>query len=344
MTQHRRSSSCRDEDRPRRSVYFNMMRHSKALALATVLVSTSLVGCADFEAGDAAPEAPAAASPTPTQASEDGYRAKGSGAESENEESVVGRKLIRTAELHVEVESYEKARRELDRELAAIGGFVAGADVAHQDGSVSRATLTLRVPADKLDAFLATTADAGKVLHEQIHAEDITDGYTDLEARLANARRLEGRFLAILDEQARGMKELLEVERELARVREEIERFEGKKRMWDKQVAMSTVNLSLFTRHVYVAQAPDTLGTKLEKTLGGSFTVLVKLGQGLLLAAIALVPWLLPFALVAFALRALYRRIMRREREAAAARAATFAQPHGAAPVAPSDAPAQSFS
>lgn len=289
---------------------------SKIILPTLIALSLPLAGCALADEAapvSAAPGPQAAATAAPT-AEMDQLEQSDLAGERKN----VQRKLIQNAELQVEVDNYEKARRELDAELSRVGGYVANADVQHQDGAVSQARLTLRIPSDELHDFLASAAGQGKVLHENLKTEDITDGYYDLQARLDNARRLEKRLLGLMTEKAHGMKDLLEVEREVARVREEIERHEGKLRLWDKQVAMSTVELSLFTRQIYFAAAPPTLGEKVESTLGESFGALVSLGQGLILLATLLLPWLLPLALVGLLVRAIIRRIRGRRPTAAA--------------------------
>jgi hypothetical protein len=284
---------------------------------AALLLSLPLAGCgrlADREV-DASPAQVAA--PAPSVGQDDGMAASAAGETAAPAE----RKLIQTAELHVEVASYEGARRRLDALLSEHHGYVANATVSHADGSVSRAELTLRVPADQLSAFLTATAGEGTVLHENLQSEDITDGYYDLKARLDNARRLEARLLTLMDNKAESMKSLLEVEREVARVREEIERHEGKMRLWDKQVALSTVRLSLFTKHVYVAAAPPvppTLGEQIGDTFGGSYRALVAVAKGLLLLATALLPWLVPLALVGWALLGAVRAMGKRKRRSLA--------------------------
>src|SRR5690606_22565372 len=143
--------------------------------------------------------------------------------------------------------------------------------VQHHDGTVSNAELTVRVPSDKLGDFLAGTAGQGDVLHETVRAEDITEGYYDLRARLKNAQRLEARLLSLIDDKADNVSSLLEVERELARVRGQIEGFEGKLRLWDNQVSLATVKIRIVTRQIYAVTAPPTLAERLEETLGGSF-------------------------------------------------------------------------
>jgi Domain of unknown function (DUF4349) len=291
-----------------------MKRTQQLAVLAALVLAMPLAGCQDRDAADSHAAAPApSAAPTVSG----GELAPTDALEADN--SRVQRKLIQTAQLHVEVDNYEKARRQLESELASIGGFVADAEIQHRDGDVSRATLTLRVPSERLHDFLTSAAGSGTVIHESLKTQDVTDGYVDLKARLDNARRLESRLLGLMSERASGMKDLLEVEREIARVRGEIERYQGKLRMWDKQVAMSTVELSIFTRHVYVAAKPPSLSNKLDKALGSSFGALVALGQGLLLLATVLVPWVLPLALVVWGFVRLVRRFRRRAQLAPAA-------------------------
>lgn len=286
------------------------MTRPHATLLPTLLaLALPLAGC--LEAGDRA--MPSNEGPPPAASAVPATNASGEAdaltqVDLAGEQAAVDRKLIQNAELHLEVDNYEKARRALDAELATLGGFVANAEVQHRDGDVSQAKLTLRIPSDELHGFLGTAAGQGKVMHENLRTEDITDGYYDLQARLDNARKLETRLLALMTEKAHGMKELLELEREIARVREQIERHEGKLRLWDKQVAMSTVELSLFTKQVYTASAPPTLSDKMSDTLGSSWGALVALGHGLLLLATLLVPWLLPLALIVLAARAVWRR------------------------------------
>jgi len=210
------------------------------------------------------------------------------------------------------VGDYGATRKRLDTLLASYGGFVADARIDHNDGEVSRATLTLRVPSDKLATFLNEASGEGKVLHEQLSAQDVTDAYVDTSARLNNARRLERRLQELLATKTSGVKDLLEVERELARVRGEIERYEARIRSWNERVAMSTIELQLVTRRVYAADPPQSFGERVEATLGGSWEALATFGRTAVLVAVALVPWALPLGLVALALRALVRRLGRR--------------------------------
>lgn len=231
----------------------------------------------------------------------------------------VQRKLIQTAELHVQVDSYASARTAIERDLSEMGGFIADVQVEHRDGSVSYADITVRIPSERLADFLAGTAGAGDVVHETVRSQDITEGYYDTQAHLKNAKRMEARLLSLLDEKADTVTALLEVERELARVRGQIESLEGKIRLWDSQVSLSTVKLRLVTRQVYALSQPPTVMQRLEGALGGSFAALQSFGLGLLVMLVALIPWLVPLGLAGFAVAALVRRVRRRRQHAPSA-------------------------
>jgi predicted nuclease with TOPRIM domain len=83
----------------------------------------------------------------------------------------------------------------------------------------------------------------GKVLNRHVSTEDVTEEYVDTDARLRNLKRTEERLLAHLDRTGE-LKGIVEVERELNRVREEIERLEGRLRYLSHRVDFSTFNVT----------------------------------------------------------------------------------------------------
>ena len=104
-----------------------------------------------------------------------------------SEEPFVERKLIRDAELHLEVEDYEGVRPKSQEALEQVEGYVADAEVDHEQGAVSNARLILRVPAEKLDGFIAACSKLGNVVHESVRTRDVSEEYYDSRARLTNA-------------------------------------------------------------------------------------------------------------------------------------------------------------
>jgi hypothetical protein len=100
----------------------------------------------------------------------------------------------------------------------------------------------------------------------------------------------------------------LAVERELARVRGEIEAAEGRLRVLDDQIAMSTLRVSVRVATPYAALVGDPLSARVVRTFGGSVEVMGLFAEGALLAAVAVAPWLVGPALVVGALVIVARR------------------------------------
>jgi hypothetical protein len=219
------------------------------------------------------------------------------------------RKLVRSAALRLEVEQYAAAREAVDAALARAGGHVARARVEHADGAVAFASLDLRVPAAVLDAFVREVARLGAVLHEEMHADEISDEYYDARARLESARKLEQRLLEFADAKTSDVKGLLEVERELGRVREAIETLAGRIAGYDSQVALSALSLEMVSRQrVSLGEAPG-LRARLQHALRESSGALLRTGRGGLVVMAFLLPWLPLVTLAGY----LGRRLLRRQ-------------------------------
>jgi hypothetical protein len=212
------------------------------------------------------------------------------------------RKIIRTGSLLIEVDDYEKARGAIEGLVRGSGGFVAGVDVGRHEGAVGAATLTLRIPEGQMDGAVAALSKLGTLRRESLRAEDVSDTYHDLAARLRNAKKLEERMLE-LAERAGGVKDLLEVEREVGRVRESVEVMEGQLRGLDDRTSLATLTVEVVTRAVYVPEVQVGLGGKVSGAFASSLRALEAAAEGLLLFLVAALPWLLPLGLGAWILR-----------------------------------------
>ena len=152
-----------------------------------------------------------------------------------------GRKLIRDAHAILEVPSVEQALAKLRAQIERAGGYVTAESRRRDARGLNRGDLTLRVPAATLDTLMAGLASLGKVEQTWTTAGDITEEYFDLELRLNNQRQLQARLLELLNRAGNKLSDLLETERELARVRGEIEQLEGRQRFWDNRVSLATL-------------------------------------------------------------------------------------------------------
>ena len=155
------------------------------------------------------------------------------------------RKIIRHGSVGLEVSSVEEALTEIKELVTAAGGYITNESVSQDEYSTKSGSILCRVPADELDATLAALSDLGDVDYVSISANDITEQYFDLEVRMDNQKQLEVRLVELLKRPTNELADLLAAERELARVRTDIDSMEGRKRLWDNQIAYSTVSVSL---------------------------------------------------------------------------------------------------
>jgi hypothetical protein len=152
--------------------------------------------------------------------------------------------LIRRAYATITVDSVHAAVHELHAIARKLGGVIA-TSLVQTSGPGQAATLVARVPVERLDQAVAALSTLGKVDGVRTTSEDVGEEFVDVSARLVNARRLEQRLLQVLAARTGGLKDVLQVEEALARVREEIERIEGRRRYLETQAAVSTLEVRI---------------------------------------------------------------------------------------------------
>lgn len=203
------------------------------------------------------------------------------------------RKVVRTGLIELVVTSYDAARDQIDALVREAGGFVDSTRASHSEGQVSNATMVLRVPSSKFGDLMPRLRALGEVQTETTDAADITDQYVDVAARLASAQALEKRLHELASSRTGTVAEVLEVERELARVRGEIEQYEGRIRLWDDQVSLSTLTIQLWTKQpAIVGPAAPGFDDKASSAFDDSIAALSDAGEGIALGVISVLPWL----------------------------------------------------
>lgn len=153
--------------------------------------------------------------------------------------------IIRTGQASVEVDSLEVGMGQVQALAQRLGGFIANSQMQLGGGQYRAATLEVKIPAGRWDELIGGIRPLGKVEYVNVGAQDVGEEFTDVSARVANARKLEGRLIELLGTRTGKLSDVLEIERELARVREEIERMEGRLRYLKAHVATSTLSLTV---------------------------------------------------------------------------------------------------
>lgn len=155
------------------------------------------------------------------------------------------RKLIRTVTIQAETADLDVILSDLDAQLATLGGYVQNKAVQNGRNSNNRyATLTLRIPADKLDQFVGHVDDSTNILSSNEKAEDVTLKYAATESRIKALETQEARLLELLAE-AKNLNDLLTLENKLASVRQELETVKSQLKLYDSLVDYGTVNLTI---------------------------------------------------------------------------------------------------
>jgi len=173
--------------------------------------------------------------------------------------------VIRTAVASVKVDSLEPAITALRQLAARVGGFVANTAIQSGEGQLRSATIEVKVPATRFDEALTGLQPIGRLESANVEADDVGEEYVDVTARMDNSRRLERRLIDLLAARTGKLKDVLDVEQSLARVREEIERYEGRLRYLRAHTAMSTLT-------VYVHEPVPVVGRVGSSVMGEAFT------------------------------------------------------------------------
>lgn len=222
------------------------------------------------------------------------------------------RKIIYTATVNLVVEQFDPVPAKVAALADRFGAYVARSQITGTPGSPRRGQWTLRVPADRYEAFLLAARNLGEVENVSSDSQDVTEEYYDIEARIRNKKQEETRLLELLSKATGKLEEVLAVERELARVRGEIEQMEGRLRVLSNLTAMSTVTLEVREIKDYVPEEAVTYATRVRRAWQASIAALGETAQVLSILLVALLPWigvlLIPVLLGVVVVRWIHRR------------------------------------
>ena len=151
--------------------------------------------------------------------------------------------------------SFEEAVQKITGFAAEEKGYVATSSSEKQANGKLSGEVVVKVLPDNLDRFLQKLRGIGELKNQALTTEDVTKAYFDTESRLKNARSMEQRLIEILKTKSNDVADLLEVEKELGRVREEIETMQGELKFMDSQVKFATVTIQLSEKNMNIPAA-----------------------------------------------------------------------------------------
>ncbi len=221
--------------------------------------------------------------------------------------------IARTAELKLVVVKFDEARQGMDRVLAEHKGYVAHLSASAESDSARVLTASLRVPADQLDACIAELKKLGRVTQELQAGEEVTRQHQDLTARLKNSRNTEVRLNDVLRQRDGKITDVLDVEKESARVRGEIEQMEAERQILEHRVDFATIDLRLTEEYKAQLNLPaPSVATQLRNATINGFRSASESVLGIVLFFAESGPTLLLWLVILFVpARLLWRRYQR---------------------------------
>ena len=230
----------------------------------------------------------------------------------------VNQKLIRTVYLDAETEDLDALLSQISERITELSGYVESRDVyngsSYNANRYRRADLVIRIPADRLDAFVDQVADNSNIVSNRETAEDVTLDYVATQSRIVALETEQARLLELLA-QAKDMEDLLLIETRLTEVRTELERVTSQLRLYDNRVNYGTIHLNITeVRQYTVIEEPESvwqrIGKGFVKSLKGLWTILTEIFVFLIVA----LPYLLAIGAVATGVLLLIRYIKKKEK------------------------------
>src|SRR6266446_6482431 len=159
--------------------------------------------------------------------------------------ALANRKLVRNATVELEIVNFDEALQKVTGFANEDRGYIATTSSEKQANGKLKGEIVVKVLPENLDRFLQKIRALGELKNQTLGTEDVTKAYFDTDSRLKNARVMEQRLIDMLKTKTGKVSDLLQVEKELGRVREEIEKMQGELKYWDSQVQFATVTISL---------------------------------------------------------------------------------------------------
>lgn len=155
--------------------------------------------------------------------------------------------LIKTGEIRLETASLNNTRKQIDQLIQTYEAYIAEENQYNYSSRIEQ-QITLRIPSDHFDKMVGDLLSLIPVVtYKQVKVVDVTEEYIDVQARLKNKKELESRYINLLSE-ANHVSEILAIEEQLGKHREEIESIEGRLKYLQNQVAMATLQLTLYEK------------------------------------------------------------------------------------------------
>ena len=186
---------------------------------------------------------------------------------------VMGQKLIRTAWLELESTEFDEAAQALKDLTEEYGGYFENSSVANHKNGSRWGDYTIRVPAERFEAFLNQAGTLCHLTWQEVTQDDVSEVYYDTEGRLKTQEIKLERLQALLAK-AEVMEDIITLESAISETEWQIENLSGTLRHYDGMVNYATVhvNLSEVYKLSNVEEVPDTFGQRMAAAFGDGWS------------------------------------------------------------------------
>lgn len=232
--------------------------------------------------------------------------------------SIYGKMIIRNGAIALEVEKFDEAYTNIEAIVAGVKGYIENADTYTspyyennvRKGDYKGGNLTVRVPNTQFDQVMKQLKTIGNVTQSNISSNDITESYIDTESRIRNLEARELRLRELLVK-AESVKDIMEVDLQLANVRTEIDSLKGILKSYEKSLHMSSITINLFEKKLSetnIEGLDGNLFDRIKASLIRSINSVIRMMQSALVGLFAF----LPFAIVLLGIGFLIFKVIRK--------------------------------
>ena len=204
----------------------------------------------------------------------------------------INRKVIRNGDLQLECSQPDEAQQRITLIVQNHGGFVVESQLSMSDVKINArdiVQMNVRVPAEKFTETVdQIKAASGRIIQETVKGEDVTEEFIDIDARLKAKKALEQQIMEIM-KQSNNLAETLNFHRQLADVRAEVEKIEGRKRFLDNQASLSTIKIQLQTPAAFTTNSSGFF-YRLSESFGEGLETALNFILGLVTFLVAIFP------------------------------------------------------
>jgi hypothetical protein len=213
------------------------------------------------------------------------------------------RKIIYTGSVALRTDDLDAAEKKLDEMVKQFNGYLGSASRSGTKGSQRSGSWTIRIPSTGYGSFVKAISTIGELESSSQEAQDVSEEFYDVQARLKNKKVEEARLVELLQKATGKLTEVLQVEKEISRIREEIEQIEGRLRFLTNQTDLSTITVTINEVKEFRPVGPPSLSTDVKRAFTESVGQLGDVARGILIGVIAILPWaVLPGLVVGFLL------------------------------------------